>query len=164
MQYTYHSEGPGKGGTWSKDVPVDTHEHSSLGPGTWSPNPEEPKKSAAELPAFGYYDVDGKIYHWDEFTKKSAYGTVTTTTKVMKLSTVQKWDYKTSAYVTKGKWTWHGSAYLAKKLLTGLTPMSLDAVKAKGKECTFCIRCGRLLTDPFSVANGIGPVCITYWS
>jgi hypothetical protein len=30
-----------------------------------------------------------------------------------------------------------------------------------GKQFGFCIRCGATLTDPVSVAQGLGPVCVT---
>jgi hypothetical protein len=37
--------------------------------------------------------------------------------------------------------------------------MTLDQAKLFGVETGFCCVCGILLTDPKSVANGIGPVC-----
>src|SRR5690606_30453073 len=36
-----------------------------------------------------------------------------------------------------------------------------EAIRAKGKETNRCCCCGRELTDPVSVANGIGPICAT---
>jgi hypothetical protein len=53
---------------------------------------------------------------------------------------------------------------LADAVLAGAKPLTLEQVGAMGKAFTFCVRCGATLTDPVSVANGIGPVCITYWS
>jgi hypothetical protein len=37
--------------------------------------------------------------------------------------------------------------------------MTLDEAKAFGVETGFCCVCAKFLTDPKSVANGIGPVC-----
>ena len=39
--------------------------------------------------------------------------------------------------------------------------MSIDEAKAFGVQYGFCVVCGKFLTDPASVAQGIGPVCIT---
>lgn len=35
----------------------------------------------------------------------------------------------------------------------------VEAARAYGKRTGYCSCCGRLLTDPVSVANGIGPIC-----
>lgn len=45
------------------------------------------------------------------------------------------------------------------KLFTGADKMTLDEAKAFGVETGFCCVCAKFLTDPKSVANGIGPVC-----
>jgi hypothetical protein len=132
---------------------------------------------AAELtmPAWGYYDIDGTIYHWG-VTAKDSYPTL------RKLSIVTNYDG-----TKKGKWakayvkwdpkmqiaaTWvpyMGKGYNKSEItkmvtipaqLVGKTPMTLDEAAAKGKAFTFCVKCGATLTDPISVANGIGPVCI----
>jgi hypothetical protein len=126
-------------------------------------------------PEFGYYDVDGVLFHWGVTSKD--FGPM-----LRRLVTMTNYDG-----VKKGSWkkTYVGYAngvkttatwlpFAGKKIgynektvtiwapqkLMGLHPMSLEQVKAKGKEFSFCIKCGALLTDPFSVANGIGPVCI----
>lgn len=39
--------------------------------------------------------------------------------------------------------------------------MTLDEAKAHGVEFHFCIRCGIELTNPESIENGIGPICIS---
>lgn len=39
----------------------------------------------------------------------------------------------------------------------------LAFAKAHGKETGTCCCCGRELTDPVSVANGIGPICESKW-
>lgn len=38
-----------------------------------------------------------------------------------------------------------------------------DVLRVKGKQTGKCCCCGRELTDPESVANGIGPICATNW-
>ncbi len=47
----------------------------------------------------------------------------------------------------------------AVKFLSNTHKMSLDEAKAFGVETGFCCVCAKFLTDPKSVANGIGPVC-----
>ncbi len=47
----------------------------------------------------------------------------------------------------------------AVKFLSKPHKMSLDEAKAFGVETGFCCVCAKFLTDPKSVANGIGPVC-----
>ena len=37
--------------------------------------------------------------------------------------------------------------------------LTLDEAKQYGQTHGFCLACGRLLTDPESIANGIGPIC-----
>lgn len=37
--------------------------------------------------------------------------------------------------------------------------MSLDEAKQYGALYGVCVRCGRTLTDEYSIANGIGPIC-----
>lgn len=114
----------------------------------------------ADLPmvSYGYYQLDGEtLYCFDEFKQGGS-----TKIKFMKLTKTQAYDYKLGKYVPKGKWTYAGSKYLAKKMLAGQTKLTMDAVAKIGKQVGFCIRCGRTLTDPESVANGIGPVCATY--
>lgn len=49
-------------------------------------------------------------------------------------------------------------------VVTKLRPehkMTLEQAKAFGALYGTCIRCGRTLTDEFSIANGLGKVCIT---
>lgn len=131
--------------------------------------------SLTELPSWGYYDIDGVIYHWG-VTSKDAYPTLRRLHVITNYDGTKKGSWK-KAYV---KWdpkmqveaTWvqyDGKGYTktptTKKItipaqLVGKTPMTLDEAKAKGKAFTFCVKCGATLTDPVSVANGIGPVCI----
>jgi hypothetical protein len=52
---------------------------------------------------------------------------------------------------------------LAYAVLAGAQPLSETEAGKLGKQFGFCIRCGATLTDPVSVANGLGPVCAKYW-
>ena len=57
-----------------------------------------------------------------------------------------------------GRGTWGYSPEVTPLLeLTHL--LSLSEAKQLGKDYGFCIVCGRTLTDPESIANGIGPIC-----
>lgn len=42
--------------------------------------------------------------------------------------------------------------------------LSLEEARGAGREFGFCVRCGALLEDPKSVANGLGPWCIKVWA
>lgn len=119
------------------------------------PAPEKPVEVAP--PAYGYYNIDGTLYCYDEFKQK--YGTKV---KVMKLKKTTVWSHKEQKYVPKGKWIYWANAYTAKNLFKGKPVMTKSEAMKQGMALGFCIRCGRTLTDPFSVANGIGPVCVTY--
>lgn len=137
-----------------------------------------------EIPAFGYYDIDGTIYHWD-CTGKDIFPTLRVLAKITNWDGTVKGSWKKhsapwSEYkqATKIQHSWvtkggkgqpiSGKVTIAKVLeqavLAGAVPLTLEQVGAMGKAFTFCVRCGATLTDPVSVANGIGPVCITYWS
>jgi hypothetical protein len=136
-----------------------------------------------ELPAFGYYDIAGTVYHWD-VTGKDLSPTLRVLAKITNWDGVVKgswkkfnapWaEYKLGTKIT-GTWNYKGKGpqitklatvpkVLADAVLAGAKPLTLEQVGAMGKAFTFCVRCGATLTDPVSVANGIGPVCITYWS
>ena len=57
---------------------------------------------------------------------------------------------------TKGRWDYF------KGMVSQLLPehrISLDHAKSFGREHGFCLICGATLTDPKSVAAGIGPIC-----
>ena len=47
----------------------------------------------------------------------------------------------------------------AMRHLTAQMRMTIEEAKAFGVEYGFCVWCGKFLTDPVSVAQGIGPVC-----
>lgn len=115
---------------------------------------EIPVVTEPETPVYGYYDTETGAYHFDEF--KSKYGSAKMP-KVFKLAVLKTWDGK-----AKGKWIYQGGTYKAKQVLTGKKAMTQAEAGAYGLAHGFCIRCGRTLTDPHSVAKGIGPVCITY--
>lgn len=57
-----------------------------------------------------------------------------------------------------GKGSW-GYAPEITPLLEMQHLISLSEAKILGKGYGFCIVCGRTLTDPESIANGIGPIC-----
>lgn len=50
-------------------------------------------------------------------------------------------------------------AGLASRFVTADERMSLEEAQAFGHQFGICAVCGALLTDPTSVANGIGPIC-----
>lgn len=145
-----------------------------------------------ELPAFGYYEIDGSFYYWDvtgkdvkpqlrrlqvvsnyDGTKKGSWK------KVFAGATAWKNGVSTAAQTVTATYTpyagkgWNKSEVTQKvsvpgvlvgAVLAGVQPLTAAQAAEQGKKMTFCIRCGATLTDPVSVANGIGPVCITYWS
>ena len=52
--------------------------------------------------------------------------------------------------------------YLGQKGLRGLDrQLTFEEVQEKGRETGTCMSCGRHLTDPESILNGIGPICST---
>ena len=144
-------------------------------------------KQLTELPAFGYYMLDGTLYYWD-VTGKDSYPTL------RKLVIGESYNYSTGSYVKKGSWKKVYSSYSTSMKVTGTfkpygpkstwtektttisvpkvlgeavlgsaAPLSESEAGKLGKQFGFCIRCGATLTDPVSVANGIGPVCAKYW-
>jgi hypothetical protein len=116
--------------------------------------------AAVEPAKLGYYEVpsatggEPTIYYFAE--KKTKYGT-----KKVLMKLFLKTDYYTGKQ--KGSWRGIGSSYTANKALAGQTPMTKEDAGNLGKKFGFCIRCCAFLTDPVSVANGLGPICITYW-
>ena len=45
-----------------------------------------------------------------------------------------------------------------------MRPMTLAEAEAFGKMYGVCVRCGRELTDPTSVARAMGPVCVKHFA
>ena len=111
-------------------------------------------------PAFGYYAVGDQLFHFEMF--KGQFGGMKP--KLYKLIKGQTWSTKLGKYVPKGKWAWTGGELDAKVKLGGGKGTKITVAEAGklGLAFGFCIRCGRYLSDPVSVANGIGPVCATY--
>lgn len=58
----------------------------------------------------------------------------------------------------EGGWTFE-YAGMASRFVTAAERMTLDEAKAWGAQFGTCCVCAALLTDPESVANGIGPIC-----
>jgi len=61
-------------------------------------------------------------------------------------------------YANRPKWIAMGTS-TAVNAIGGMAPVDINKVAALGLSWGFCLVCSRHLTDPFSVANGIGPVC-----
>lgn len=112
-------------------------------------------KTPAELPTpeFGYYLTDTEaLFYFDK--PKNAWAPKL---KKLKLSTSYS-GAKTA------KWINMGGTFQAKKLLAGVSALTQEQAGALGKQYGVCIRCGATLSDPVSVAQGLGPICIKYWS
>jgi hypothetical protein len=154
---------------------------------------EAAKQALAGMPAFGYYNIDGTIYYWD-ITGKDAKPTLRKLSKVQTYNystgqyvTKGKWtkifgtsnvggvkaQSVTASYVPYAGKGWKTTevttsvwvpGVLAGAVLAGAQPLSEAETAKLGKQFGFCIRCGATLTDPVSVANGIGPVCAKYWA
>lgn len=45
------------------------------------------------------------------------------------------------------------------RTLAGLEPLTVEVAASLGRQHGVCMICGRTLTDPESVARGIGPIC-----
>jgi hypothetical protein len=137
----------------------------------------------SELPKFGYYKLgEDALYYWD-VTGKDAYPQLrklqilTTYTGAKKGSWKKVYsgykDAKVAAtwkpYAGKGYYTGEKTGQvsvpkiLAEAVTAGFAPLTQAEAGKLGKQFGFCVRCGATLTDPVSVADGIGPVCKTYW-
>jgi Family of unknown function (DUF6011) len=161
-------------------------------PATQTPKVPAAEPVLDGCPAFGYYEIDGTLYYWDVTGKdvkptlrrlsvvtnydgskkgswKKVYGGQTafgngTSTKAQKVeATYTPYAGKGYQKIPQTSQVWVPGVLVA-GVLAGAQPMTSAEAGAIGKKMTFCIRCGATLTDPHSVANGIGPVCITYWS
>lgn len=60
------------------------------------------------------------------------------------------------AKVWQGRWEYAPGAM---RLLTGAARLTVEQAAALGRRYGICVVCGRTLSDPESVAAGIGPVC-----
>lgn len=65
------------------------------------------------------------------------------------------------SWSTKSGYSWtKSSTYILKNLLKmGTVHVDSATVGALGKKFGMCMYCGHLLTDPASIAEGVGPVC-----
>lgn len=142
-----------------------------------------PAPVLTECPTFGYYEIDGTVYYWD-VTGKDIAPQLRKLTKVTQYGGAVKGSWK-KVYAGYGNANLVSATYtpyagkgwsknevtksiklpnvLVAGVLAGAKPMSMEQAAAQGKMMGFCIRCGATLTDPESVAAGIGPVCKTYW-
>ena len=60
----------------------------------------------------------------------------------------------------EGRWEYQAGAIYS---LCAADRLTLEQAKAIGKETGVCVMCSRELTDPVSIAGGIGPVCEKRW-
>jgi hypothetical protein len=153
---------------------------------------EQIAATLTELPAYGYYEIDGSFYYWD-VTGKDVKPTLRRLQIVTNYNGTKKGSWKkvysgatawqdgsstqaqtvTATYLPYAGKGWNKNEVTGKVMVPGILvaavlgkaiPLTQAEAAAKGKAVGFCIRCGATLTDPVSVANGIGPVCATYWS
>lgn len=101
-----------------------------------------PAKAQPFVPlALGYYSYEGDVY----VARKSK-----TTGKTIALKMV--------FWGNRGKWLY--AKGMQATLAKHATPLSIEQAAALGHLHGACAICGRELTDPKSVEQGIGPVCI----
>lgn len=87
----------------------------------------------------GFHVHDGTVYKVQVSKTGNAYA------KVLELSG------------TKGRWEYAGAGPL--RHLSAATLADLETAQAFGLDTGVCMCCGATLTDPESIARGIGPVC-----
>jgi hypothetical protein len=97
-----------------------------------------PKASPSTV-ATGFYALDGNIYR----VVPARHGSHNYAKVLVPTGSGARWEY------AKG----------AMSRLAGLAPMTAAEAAAYGKSHGYCMVCGKLLTDPESIARGIGPVC-----
>lgn len=102
----------------------------------------KPKTATVEV---GYYTLNDDTY----FVTKS---------KTSGNTYAKKWAVKYGN--KKASWLYAPGVMAS---LVGSSPMTLEDAKAFGHAHGYCLRCGAQLTDPTSVAAGVGPVCAKYW-
>jgi hypothetical protein len=154
---------------------------------------EQIAATLTEIPAYGYYEIDGTFYYWD-VTGKDVKPTLRRLQIVTNYNGTKKGSWKkifggatawkdgvstqaqtvTATYTPYAGKGWNKTPVTTKVAVPGVlvaailgskaAPLTQAQAAAKGKAIGFCIRCGATLTDPVSVANGIGPVCATYWA
>lgn len=105
-----------------------------------APYKGQEKSQKRYIPEEGLYEVDGVVY---KVQKAKATGSDNTYAKVM--------DKETGEF-----------SYVGQKpfdILTEDKKMSREEAGKYGRLYGHCIRCGRTLTDDFSITNGLGKVC-----
>lgn len=142
------------------------------------------KAELPEAPTFGYYLIDGTVYYWDvtgkdytpalrKLTKITQWGGVvkgkwtkmhaSSYNGVQHMASYKPYGPKSSAHYGEKTGPIYVHKILAEAVAAGATPMTMMQAAQQGHVMGFCIRCGATLTDPESVAAGIGPVCKNYW-
>lgn len=58
-----------------------------------------------------------------------------------------------------GKWRWIHDASVIGRVAAAGVPITLERAEQVGKLTGICAMCRRVLSDPESIARGIGPVC-----
>jgi len=104
--------------------------------------PKAARPAAAVLEVGMYRKADGTMYR--------AYPAQESRSRILAKRLVADGDEWTFEY-----------AGLASRFVTPAERMTLDEAKAWGAQFGTCCVCARLLTDPTSVAAGIGPICAT---
>jgi hypothetical protein len=117
---------------------------------------------AEELPTpeFGYYQAGESLFHFEMMPVFK--GSQKLAPKLFKLIKGQVYSPKAGKVVPKGKWAYAGGALDSKKKLVGAAKISVAQAGKLGLAYGFCLRCGKYLSDPKSIAAGIGPICQTY--
>jgi len=123
--------------------------------------PAAPVSKWAQFEALplGYYTVSGSYYSYGD-TGVAVY-----------LVSMQKKKYGAPRKIVRRLWRsyegkpkWQTLSYVSGLQAIGAqSPVDIATVAKLGLNFGFCCCCLRTLTDPFSVANGIGPVCAKTW-
>jgi hypothetical protein len=74
------------------------------------------------------------------------------------------YDLKTGEWVKKGSYVKISGFYAAKDINDGGKKLTIEEVKAHGHLMGYCLCCGKQLTDPVSVEQKVGPVCLKTYS
>jgi len=142
-------------------VPASTYVPASVSGGahvTVQPTSKSKWQQWEDMPC-GYYTVEGSFYSYGD-TGVAVY-----------LISMQKKKYGAPRKIVRRLWKsyegkpkWQTLSYpTAVQNLAGHAPVDIATVAKLGLNFGFCCCCLRTLTDPFSVQNGIGPVCAKTW-
>lgn len=114
--------------------------------------------SSVNKPSTGFYDM---WPHLGTKFKSMRFWKVYTEHGHLKAKVLVYKNTKTGyGWETTGIWnfysmTQNGTLHMP----TTCTKMDKNSVAAFGKQISFCMVCGKTLTDPQSIADGIGPIC-----